>query len=77
MQKAAGIQVGQNHSSGSGLLNLSELKEPLMLRDLERIVRQRYIEYIRSTSSSDAEASKKLGLAPPNYHRMCKELGIK
>ncbi len=77
MQKAVGLQVGQQSSSGGGILNLSELQEPLILRDLERIVRQRYIEYIRSSSSSDAEASKKLGLAPPNYHRMCKELGIK
>jgi two-component system, NtrC family, response regulator AtoC len=77
MQKAVGLQVGQQSSSGGDILNFSELQEPLVLRDLERIVRQRYIEYIRASSTSDAEASKKLGLAPPNYHRMCKELGIK
>ncbi len=76
MQKAVGLHFGQQSFSG-GILNLSEIQEPMVLRDLERIVRQRYIEYIRSSSSSDAEASKKLGLAPPNYHRMCKELGIK
>ncbi|MEW6060979.1 MAG: sigma-54 dependent transcriptional regulator [Bacteroidota bacterium] len=57
--------------------NFSNMEEQLQLRQLERLVRQKYIEFIRSTSSSDAEAAKKLGLAPPNYHRMCKELGIK
>ena len=76
MQTAVGLHYGRNPSTG-GLLNLSELPEPLILRDLERTVRHQYIEYIRASSSSDADASKKLGLAPPNYHRMCKELGIK
>ena len=75
MQKAIGLQTDSN--SAEGYLNISEIKEMLTLRDLEKIVRQRYIEFIRSNSASDAEAAKKLGLAPPNYHRMCKELGIK
>ncbi|HEY6951040.1 MAG TPA: sigma-54 dependent transcriptional regulator [Bacteroidota bacterium] len=47
------------------------------LRDLEHQLRRKYFEYIRKKSTSDAEAARKLGLAPPNYHRMCKELGIK
>lgn len=76
VQKAIGIPTTP-YAGSSGLLNLSELQEPMLLRDLERVVRQRYIEHIRASSSSDAEAAKKLGLAPPNYHRMCKELGIK
>ena len=46
-------------------------------REMEHTVRERYFRYIREQCSSDAEAAKKLGLAPPNYHRMCKELGIK
>jgi two-component system, NtrC family, response regulator AtoC len=46
-------------------------------RQMERTVRERYFRYVRMQSSSNAEAAKKLGLAPPNYHRMCKELGIK
>ncbi|MFZ4620282.1 MAG: sigma-54-dependent transcriptional regulator [Bacteroidota bacterium] len=75
MQKAVGLHTGG--AASGGLLNVSELKEVLTLRDLEKAVRQRYIEFIRSSSSSDAEAAKKLGLAPPNFHRMCKELGIK
>ena len=46
-------------------------------RQMERTLREKYFRYVRMRSASDAEAAKKLGLAPPNYHRMCKELGIK
>jgi DNA-binding IclR family transcriptional regulator len=44
---------------------------------MERTVREKYFRYVRQHSATNAEAAKKLGLAPPNYHRMCKELGIK
>lgn len=57
---------------------ISELmQEQLSLHQVERLVRQQYIELVRSKSESDADAAHKLGLAPPNYHRMCKELGMK
>jgi two-component system response regulator AtoC len=46
-------------------------------RQMERMMREKYFRFVRLRSSSDADAAKKLGLAPPNYHRMCKELGIK
>ena len=46
-------------------------------RQMERTVREKYFRYVRQHSATNAEAAKKLGLAPPNYHRMCKELGIK
>jgi DNA-binding NtrC family response regulator len=49
----------------------------LTLHEMERLVRKKYMQFIRKRSSSDAEAAKKLGLAPPNFHRMCKELGLK
>jgi len=49
----------------------------LPLHDMERIVRTRYFKYVRSISSSDSNAAEKLGLAPSNFYRMCKELGIK
>jgi len=49
----------------------------LAWRQMERTVREQYFTYVRKHSASDAEAAKKLGLAPPNYHRMCKELGLK
>ena len=61
----------------STMFDFSLMEEFLPLRQLERLVRQKYFEFIRFSSVSDAEAAKKLGLAPSNYHRMCKELGIK
>jgi len=49
----------------------------LPLKEMERIFRKKYFQYVRSISSSDSGAADKLGLAPSNYYRMCKELGIK
>ena len=47
------------------------------LWDMEKYFRKKYFEYMRKISTSDAETARKLGLAPPNYHRLCKELGLK
>jgi DNA-binding NtrC family response regulator len=47
------------------------------LSNLEKILREKYFVYIRKNSISDTEAAKKLGLAPSNYYRMAKELGLK
>ena len=63
--------------SGNDILKVLGLAEGTSLRDLEYVVRRKFIEFVRSNSSSDAEAARKLGLAPPNYHRLCKDLGIK
>lgn len=49
----------------------------LPLSQIEKKVREKYFIYIRKNSSSDTEAAKKLGLAPSNYYRMAKELGLK
>ncbi|MCK9279014.1 MAG: sigma-54 dependent transcriptional regulator [Melioribacteraceae bacterium] len=49
----------------------------LPLKEMEKIFREKYFKYMRELSDSDAEAAKKLGLAPPNYYRMSKELGLK
>jgi len=49
----------------------------LPLKDMEKIFKEKYVTFVRDTSKSDVDASKKLGLAPPNYHRLCKELGLK
>jgi DNA-binding NtrC family response regulator len=51
--------------------------EIISLKEMEKIVREKYFSYVRDTSASDTEAANKLGLAPPNFHRMCKELGLK
>ncbi|HHE54739.1 MAG TPA: sigma-54-dependent Fis family transcriptional regulator, partial [Caldithrix abyssi] len=46
-------------------------------RDVEKAFKKKYFEFVRKRTSSDAEAARLLGLAPPNFHRMCKELGLK
>jgi two-component system, NtrC family, response regulator AtoC len=51
--------------------------EILPLKEMERKFREKYFTYVRDFSESDAAAAKKLGLAPPNFYRMCKELGLK
>ncbi len=59
------------------LISFKNNEDILSLREVERNMRIKYINFVRENSSSDADAAKKMGLAPPNYHRMCKELGIK
>lgn len=49
----------------------------LPLKDMEKIFRTKYFKYVRSISSSDSSAAERLGLAPSNFYRMCKELGLK
>jgi two-component system, NtrC family, response regulator AtoC len=49
----------------------------LPLKDIEKVFRTKYFKYVRSISSSDSNAAEKLGLAPSNFYRMCKELGLK
>ncbi len=49
----------------------------LPLKEMERIFRKKYLTYVRSISNSDSSAADKLGIAPSNYYRMCKELGFK
>lgn len=64
-------------SSSCELFNFNKLDDIQPLRDIERSLREKYFEFVRQNSLSDADAAKKLGLAPPNYFRMSKELGLK
>uniref|UniRef100_A0A832G5W1 Sigma-54-dependent Fis family transcriptional regulator n=1 Tax=Ignavibacterium album TaxID=591197 RepID=A0A832G5W1_9BACT len=60
--------------------NIADLFNPsnvLPLKDFEKLIREKYFRFVRINSSSDTEAAKKLGIAPPNYHRMAKDLGLK
>ena len=54
-----------------------DLNNILHWKDFERNIKYNYFKFVRDHSSSDADAASKLGLAPPNYHRMSKELGLK
>ncbi len=59
------------------IFNFNSIQDILPLKDLETEFRHQYFSFVREKSTSDAEAAKKLGLAPPNYYRMSKELGLK
>lgn len=61
----------------NNLLDFSKQNKILPLRMMEQNFRKSYFEFVRKNSESDADAAAKLGLAPPNFHRMCKELGLK
>jgi len=69
----------RNHIIMKEETNFDEMNfgQVLPLRDMEKIFRTKYFKYVRSISSSDSSAAEKLGLAPSNFYRMCKELGIK
>jgi DNA-binding NtrC family response regulator len=69
----------RNHAVVKEETNFDELYQGqvLPLKEMERIFRKKYLTYVRSISSSDSSAAEKLGLAPSNFYRMCKELGFK
>ena len=63
--------------SAERLEDLWNGQEIVPWREMERFLRVEYFLFVRRNSQTDAEAARKLGLAPPNYYRMCKELGLK
>lgn len=46
-------------------------------RETELVFQKEYFRFVRQHTRSDAEAARLMGLAPPNYHRVCKRLGLK
>jgi two-component system, NtrC family, response regulator AtoC len=71
------IGVDRRHKRGDfepGFLHQAEI---VPLKDMERKFRKAYVEHVRKSSHSDADAAEKLGVAPSNYHRLCKEVGLK
>lgn len=77
VRAALGMFSFQENSDGE--IDFGKLygREPLTLREMENIIREKYFLFIRGMSNSDAEAARILGLAPSNYHRMAKDLGLK
>ncbi|MDF1611683.1 MAG: sigma-54 dependent transcriptional regulator [Stygiobacter sp.] len=72
--------LGKKHSDEYTYIDGISFNSPegiLSLKQMEKMFREKYFNYVRQRSESDSEAAKKLGLAPPNYYRMCKELGLK
>jgi len=67
----------ESTSEPKKIFNFNKQDSDISLKEMERRFRKDYFQHVRNNSSSDAEAAKKLGLAPPNYYRMSKELGLK
>jgi DNA-binding NtrC family response regulator len=76
-KRALGIQEELKPTNEFGCSDVFDVSNIIFLKDMEKIVRERYFKFVRMNSTSDTEAANKLGLAPPNYYRMAKELGIK
>lgn len=74
---ALGQAPQDNAVHHAGYFAFERQRTLLPLRQMERLLREEYFRFVRNDSSSDADAAKKLGLAPSNYYRMCKELGLK
>lgn len=73
--KAIGYDEAINMNKG--FENLFNPYRIIPLRDAERNFREKYIKFVRENSKSDKDAAEKLGLAPSNFYRMAKELGLK
>ncbi|MGE5498025.1 MAG: sigma-54-dependent transcriptional regulator [Syntrophothermus sp.] len=52
-------------------------KNIIPLKDFENTARSKYIQFIRANSENDKQAAEKLGIAPPNLSRLCKELNLR
>lgn len=77
VQNALGLQYQPAPPHGEPPMDIWDPANILPLRSVEKTFREKYFKFVRDNSGSDAEAARLLGLAPPNYHRMCKELGLK
>jgi DNA-binding NtrC family response regulator len=67
----------QGISMNSVFTAILDTKDILSLPDAKRLFKSKYVTYVRNNSESDADTASKLGLAPSNFHRLCKELGLK
>jgi two-component system, NtrC family, response regulator AtoC len=75
--RALGILEDLKPVNEFGFGDVFNAENIISLKDMEKILRERYFKFVRLNSNSDTDAANKLGLAPPNYYRMAKELGLK
>jgi len=52
-------------------------EEILSWKEMENIFRCKYFNYVKTKTKSESEAARFLGIAPPNFYRMCNKLGIR
>jgi len=77
IELALGKKITDDYFSSNEGISFKSQEGILPLKQMEKTFREKYFNYVRQRSESDSDAAKKLGLAPPNYYRMCKELGLK
>ncbi len=77
VENAFGFGTASSLGDESDNVHFRIRKEIRPWRDVEKDFKRTYFSYVREITDSDAEAARNLGLAPPNYYRMCKELGLK
>lgn len=76
-KRALGIMEAEESNPDSSFGNIFHKDNIIPLKDMEKALREKYFKFVRLNSDSDTDAANKLGLAPPNYYRMAKELGLK
>jgi len=71
--------IGEGNGSITGCNENQDFnfRQILPLKEMDQIFKRKYIEFILSQSKNDTDAAKRLGMAPSNFYRTCKELGIK
>ncbi len=75
VEAALGIK---NQATFGGYITPVYSKEEMPhLREAELEFRKRFVQFVRKNSRNDSEAARKLGIARSNFHRLCKELGLK
>ncbi len=73
----AALGMMHNPITESLFFEFNDEQAILPLRQVERAFREKYIRFVGKKAHSDAEAARLLGLAPSNFHRLCKDLGLK
>ncbi|MBU1681129.1 MAG: sigma-54 dependent transcriptional regulator [Bacteroidetes bacterium] len=73
----AALGIKNQGAFGGFALPIYSKEEVPHLKEAELEFRRRFVQFVRKNSRTDAETANKLGIARSNFHRLCKELGLK
>lgn len=73
----AALGIKYQGAFGGFTLPVYSKEEVPYLREAELDFRRKFVSFVRKNCKTDAEAANKLGIARSNFHRLCKELGLK
>ncbi|MEW6193643.1 MAG: sigma-54 dependent transcriptional regulator [Bacteroidota bacterium] len=73
----AALGIKNQIAFGGYTLPIYSREEIPHLKDAEFEFKKRFVQFVRNNSKTDAEAANKIGIARSNFHRLCKELGLK